>query len=67
MTQKTFPQNSYHPIVADYISKFKSGELTFEIIAQQFPDKIETFDENNFLSIFRPIIFICEIYLDTII
>lgn len=47
MTQRTFPPNSYHPIVAEYISKFKSGELTFEIIANQFPDKIETFDENN--------------------
>lgn len=47
MTQRTFPPNSYHPIVADYISKFKSGELTFEIIAEQFSDKIETFDENN--------------------
>ena len=47
MTQRTFPVNSYHPIVSDYISKFKSGELTFEIIAEQFSDKIETFDENN--------------------
>ncbi len=47
MTQKTFPPNSYHPIVENYISKFKSKELTFEIIANQFSDKIETFDENN--------------------
>lgn len=47
MTQRTFPPNSYHPLVAEYVSKFRSNELTFKKIASLFPDKIQTFDENN--------------------